>query len=155
MFDLDEFAAGMLQMAVDVTEDGAASTAASRELAAPAHSLEAGRLISAAVNSQWKKPVFEIPRAEVTPTLKEAIEKAVATVLAGNHKATVEKRTAIVKAVSEAMADIPVFGVELADARTAIGEPIELDNATVYVDGYGRAVSIEFDESYVHNWGGQ
>lgn len=95
-----------------------------------------------APTAEWKKPTWQMPHIEPVPSVMDAITEAVGSVLTGNHATTVEKRDLLIKRVSDAIANLPIYGIELDGARLGIGDPIELDNANVEVDGYGRAVSI-------------
>lgn len=92
-----------------------------------------------------KRPTFPVTQVEAAPTLVEAIEAAVSKVLTGNHKATVAKRQALIDELSQRLAEVPVYGIELEGARVAIGDEIDLDNAVIAVDGYGRATCITVD----------
>lgn len=91
------------------------------------------------------RPVLGPARLEADPTLEEAIKEVVAEHLLGKGKAQDEKRAALVKALGEKLATLPVFGIDLDDARVAIGEEIDLGNAVIQVDGFGRAVTITVD----------
>jgi hypothetical protein len=94
---------------------------------------------------QWKAPSFAVPTVEVAPSLEEAIAEAVGKVLTGSQKTAVDKRNAIVALVAAAVAELPIYGIDLDYARLPIGDPIELGNANIEVDGYGHAATITVD----------
>lgn len=122
--------------------------------APPRISLDAiGAAISAEIDSRsapesgepTPTPPAEDDRIEAAPTMIEAITTAVEKVLVGNHKATVEKRKALIEALSTELAEVPLYGIDLDDARLAIGDGVDFGNAFVETDGYGRAVTITVD----------
>lgn len=92
-----------------------------------------------------KQPNFHIPKVEAHPTLMQSIVAAVEKVLTGNHKATVAKRKALIDALATELVNAPLYGVEVDGANLPIGDPIDLGNARIEVDGHGRAVSITVD----------
>ena len=98
--------------------------------------------LGAAIDAAMAEPEPPPEPVEPHPTMMEAITAAVEEVLTGNHKATVEKRKALIATLAVKLVNVPIYGIEIDGARLPIGEPIELDNASIEVDGYGCAVSV-------------
>ena len=97
-------------------------------------------------------PKVEAPRQIIAPaTLEEAIDETLdlAKVSPGEGPKAKAKRKTIAQALAAKIMALPVYEVELADARAEIGDPVGFDNATVFTDGSGRATRIVFDASYV------
>lgn len=103
-----------------------------------------GAAVDAALTAPAAEPVT-MPRAEPEPSVMEVITTAVEKVLTGNHKATIEKRKTLIATLAQGLVDLPVYGIELDNARVPIGEAIELGNALIEVDGYGNASRITVD----------
>lgn len=78
--------------------------------------------------------------------LVEAIDK----VIGGAYPAPrqLDRRRELVAALVQSITDLPVYGVEIPNARVPLGDAIYLGNVTVGVDGYGHASEIDFDEAY-------
>jgi len=94
-------------------------------------------------------PKIEPPRQIVAPaSLEWAIEAVLEAEKVYPTARTADKRKSLVAALAEHIMALPIYGVELVHARAEIGEPIGLDNAVVYLDGYGNAASIYFDAAY-------
>lgn len=92
-----------------------------------------------------KQPVFDIPRREAHPAVMEAITEVVENVLTGNAKGADERRKALIAALGTALADLPVYGIDVEYARVPIGEVLDLGNAVIELDGYGHAARILVD----------
>lgn len=118
---------------LDLNGLGAAVTAA---LAKPA---------SAPAAETYERPKFEMERLEAHPSLMEALTKVVGEHLRGKGKAHDEKRERLVEALALELAELPIYGIEMDYARIPIGEGINLENASVDVDGYGAATTITCD----------
>lgn len=92
-----------------------------------------------------ERKTFNIPKVEAAATMVEAITSAIEKLMPGKQKATEEKRKAFITAICEKVADVPVYGIDIDDARLPIGDGVDFGNAFVETDGYGRAVSITVD----------
>lgn len=88
------------------------------------------------------RKTFDVPQVEASATMVEAITEAIEALIPGNQKATVEKREKFITEICGRVSDVPVYGIEIDDARLPIGDGVDFDNAVVETDGYGRAVTI-------------
>jgi hypothetical protein len=150
-FDVDAFLREVVQLA-DTSELQAAPPPDAEPVPAPEAPAKPKRrpqrkapLTPPPTPEPESRPSFPVPQVEAAPTLVEAIEAAVNKVLTGNHKATVAKRTALIAELTTNLANVPVYGIELDGARMPIGDGIDLDNAFIELDGYGRASRITVD----------
>jgi hypothetical protein len=147
--DVDAFLREVSELAhrTEAEDSPSRAPAASAEPPVPAKPKRQPRpkAVPAPAPKPENRPTFALTQVEAAPTLAEAIEAAVNKVLTGNHKATVAKRQALIDELNQSLANVPVYGIELDGARVAIGDEIDLDNAVIAVDGYGRATCITVD----------
>lgn len=92
-----------------------------------------------------EQPALIPAQVEAAPSVMEVITTVVEEVLTGNHKSTVDKRRRLIADLAQGLADLPVYGIELDNARVPIGDTIELGNAVIEVDGCGYAARITVD----------
>lgn len=90
------------------------------------------------------RPSSPMPVLEANPTLDEAIIAALTKLYPGDSKTATGRRDKILTAIADELGELYVYGIDL-DGRVPIGEPIELGNCRIEVDGYGDAVRIVVD----------
>jgi hypothetical protein len=90
--------------------------------------------------AEEERPKFDIPRPEAHPSIMEAITEVVENVL-GTGKAGKEKRDKLITDLGSQLAALPIYGIEVDGARIGM-DFIDLDNASIEVDGFGRASHI-------------
>lgn len=95
-------------------------------------------------SAQPAKPTFAMERLEANPTLAEALDAALNKLYPGDSETAKDRRQKILQAIADELGELYVYGIDLG-GFIPIGDPIELGNAHVEVDGYGNAVRIVCD----------